>query len=102
VYEFGFHVRGTNQDSANPIAFALKANGLLITAGTRFKSPNLGNVVGVAEGHGLVPLLAGDVVTLGNITGGGLNGSETVSVGPSTTDATVGASLFLILVRPGP
>lgn len=110
VYEFGFHVRGTNQGppggppSANPIAFELKVSGGLFAGGTKFKSPNPGTVVGVCEGHGLANLLGGEIITLGNVTGGGLNGSEVVRIETSPppegeNPTAVGATLFLIFVQ---
>lgn len=99
TYEFGFHVRGANIESANPIAFGLKKTGVLVM-GTKFEGTSPGNAVSVAEGHGLIDLVAGDVITLGNITGGVTTGTDTVLIGPATTDASVGANLFLILVQP--
>ena len=109
IYEFGFHARGIPTFDAvatiEPLVFGLFANGLLLAAGTKYKGPGHGVAeVSIADGEGLVRLNAGDIVTLRNLTGPMVLGvpAGSVLLGPATADATVAASMYLVLVRPIP
>lgn len=109
IYEFGFHARGVSSQNAinttDPLVFGLFANGLLLAAGTKYKGPDhAAGEVSVADGEGLVRLLAGDIVTLRNLTGPMVLGvpDGTVELGPATADATVAASMYLVLIAATP
>ena len=111
TYEFGFHARGVPSlngvPTADPLVFALFANGALLAAGTKYKGPgHAAGEVSIADGDGLVRLLAGDLVTLRNLTGpfDPMTGAPAGSVllGPATADATVAASMYLVLISATP
>lgn len=111
IYEFGFHARGVPSlngvPTADPLVFALFANGALLAAGTKYKGPgHAAGEVSIADGDGLVRLNAGDIVTLRNLTGplNPMTGAPigTVVLGPATADATVAASMYLVLVSATP
>ena len=111
TYEFGFHARGVpsldSVPTADPLVFALYANGSLLAAGTKYKGPgHAAGEVSIADGDGLVRLNAGDIVTLRNLTGpfNPMTGAPigAVLLGPATADATVAASMYLVLVAPAP
>lgn len=111
TYEFGFHARGVplvdNVLTNDPLVFALFANGALLAAGTKYKGPaHAVGEVSIADGEGLVRLQAGDLVTLRNLTGplNPMTGAPLAAVllGPATADATVAASMYLVLVAPAP
>ena len=109
IYEFGFHARGVPSLNAVPVAdplvFALFANGALLAAGTKYKGPgHAAGEVSIADGEGLVRLNAGDIVTLRNLTGPMVMGvpASSVLLGPATADATVAASMYLVLISATP
>ena len=109
IYEFGFHARGiptfNGIPTADPLVFSLFANGLLLAAGTKYKGPGHDpSEVSIADGEGLVRLNAGDIVTLRNQTGPMVLGvpAGTVLLGPAGADATVAASMYLVLVSATP
>lgn len=109
IYEFGFHARGVPSlngvPTADPLMFALFADGLLLAAGTKYKGPgHAAGEMSIADGEGLVRLLAGNIVTLRNLTGPLVMGvpAGTVLLGPSDSDGAVAASMYLVLISATP
>ena len=118
-YEFGFSIRGVNLEQARSLLFELRQNGVGVV-GSLFKSmrpappinplnPLTGEQV-IITGQGIVPLNAGDIVTLRNVTGifaqpgfgddVALGGGDTGYGQLFDIDTSVNASLYLIMIPP--
>ena len=113
IYQFGFEIRGYPINAnllatTNALVFELRADGVPISAGTKFRSENAPGTLGQAVilvGFGLVRLVAGQVLTVHNLTAfdpPGAPPGDTVLMSPSTLDNTVVGALYLILVAPTP
>jgi hypothetical protein len=66
-YEFNFEVRGTPDTPSDALAFAIYVNGVL-AAGTTFASEVVAGTALLVVGSGILPLVAGDSVTLHNVS----------------------------------
>lgn len=110
-YEFGFTIRGRNAaqppNDLNALVFELRVNGCPASSGSRFRSEKPGVALEqvIVEGNGIIRLQANDIVTLRNISGVVGNNNPAafgypVSLGIGDNDATVNASLYLIMIPP--
>jgi hypothetical protein len=95
IYAFDYRVEGTPSTGTSQLLFEIDINGITVPF-TQFESDGLVNadtpLEEVVSGTGIIQLTAGDVVTLRNITNGGV---DTVSLS-GIADITVYAAFRLI------